>query len=146
MYRAYEMDKITKMIHVGVRGPRNNYKGLDHVRSNNARMISSFELHRRELEEVIAEIKDFVWDGTSEVYVTVCSDVLDASANPGGPTDFAGLTSYQLLSMIHSISSEGIRGFDFVEIYPPQDHAMTSSHMAAWAGIYALSGMAKKRM
>lgn len=146
MYRAYEMEQITKIVHVGIRGPRNNFKGLEHVRSNNAKFISSFEIHKRQLEDVINEIKDYVWEGTSEVYLTVCSDVLDASANPGGPTDFAGLSSYQLLSMIHSLSSEGIRGFDFVEIYPPQDHAATSSHIAAWAGIYALSGMAKKKM
>jgi len=146
MHNAYEMGKITNIVHVGIRGPRNNFKGLDEAAAYKAKVISSFDVHRRGIENVLDEIKKFVWNGVSAVYITICSDVLDVSENPGGPADFAGLNSYQLLSMIHSLASEGIRGLDFVEIYPPQDHAGISSHAAAWAGIYGLSGMAKKHM
>lgn len=143
MHRAYEMDKVKNIAHVGIRGPRNNYKGLEHVRANGAKMISSFDVHRRGIEDVFSELKDFVWDGVDSVYITICSDVLDVCENPGGPADFAGLTSYQLLSLLHDLASVGISGMDFVEIYPPQDPNGVSSHMAAWAGIYGMSGMAK---
>lgn len=143
MYRAYEMPNIGNIVHVGIRGPRNNYRGLEHVRANEAKLISSFDVHKKGVESIIKEIKDFVWQGSTAVYLTICSDVLDVSSNPGGPADFAGLTSYQLLSMVHELASEGIVGMDFVEVYPPQDHASISSHAAAWAGIYGLSGIAK---
>ena len=146
MHRAYEMEKISNIVHVGIRGPRNNFRGLQEAAAYNAKVISSFDVHRLGIENVLDEIKKFVWNGVSSVYISICSDVLDVAGNHGGPPDFAGLTSYQLLSMLHSLASEGICGLDFVEIYPPQDHAAISSHAAAWAGIYGLSGMAKRYM
>lgn len=141
MHRAYEMNEIENIIHVGIRGPRNNYKGLAHAKDNNATVLSSFDVHRKGVDEIFNIIKEKVLDKSEIVYVTICSDVLDVSENPGGPADFAGLSSYQLLSLVRSIAETGIQGFDFVEIYPPQDHADISSHAAAWAGVYALNGM-----
>lgn len=143
MHRVYEMPGVGNIVHVGIRGPRNNYKGLEYARVNNAKCISSFEIQKRGIEAVLKDIKDFIWRDVETVYLSICSDVLDVSGNPGGPADFAGLTSYQLLSMVHDLASEGITGMDFVEIYPPQDHANISSHIAAWSGIYGLSGMAR---
>lgn len=146
IHRAYEMAGVGNIAHVGIRGPRNNCLGNKLVRDNGAKLITSFEIHKRKIEEIAAEIKEFVWQGAAAVYITICSDVLDVSGNPGGPADFAGLTSYQLLSLVHGLASEGIAGMDYVEVYPPQDHAGISSHAAAWAGIYALSGMAMSLM
>lgn len=146
MHRAYEMEGITNLIHVGIRGPRNNFNGLEHARNNSAKVISSFELHQSGVSAVFDKIKEEVLDQSDLVYLTICSDVLDVSENPGGPADFAGLTSYQLLSLVHQIASHGIQGLDFVEIYPPQDHAGISSHMAAWVGIYGLNGIAKNKL
>lgn len=146
MNRAYEMPSVSNIIHVGIRGPRNNYRGLEHARANNAQYISSFEIHKQGIEAALETIKAFIWRDVEAVYLSICSDVLDVSSNPGGPADFAGLTSYQLLSMIHELASEGITGMDIVEVYPPQDHANISSHVAAWSAIYGLSGMAKSLM
>lgn len=120
MHRAYEMPGVGNMIHVGVRGPRNNFRGLEYARAAGAKVISSFEVHKRGVEEVISDIKDFVCRDAAAVYLTICSDVLDVAGNPGGPADFAGLSSFQLLYMIRELASAGIAGMDFVEVYPPR--------------------------
>lgn len=143
MHRAYEMEEVTNIVHVGIRGPRNNFRGLEHARKHNATVVSSFEVQQKGIDAVFDIIKENVLSKSDIVYLTICSDALDVSENPGGPPDFAGLTSYQLLSLVHKIAAEGIQGLDFVEVYPPQDHAGISSHMAAWAGIYGMSGIAK---
>lgn len=59
---------------------------------------------------------------TEVVYITICSDSLDAACMPQGPQDMCGLTSYELAMMVHEAGLAGARGFDFVEIYPETDH------------------------
>jgi agmatinase len=79
---------------------------------------------------------------TDCIYVTICSDILDGAYNPGGPADFKGLSPSELLYAVHQIGKSGFRGLDYVEVYPIQDPNNRSSHLAAWAIIYALAGLA----
>lgn len=138
---AYQTPQVTKIVHIGIRGPRNHYSGLENAEKHKAQLIFAPELHRRGWEDVMKEVMEYMWKDVDLVYMTVCSDALDASTNPGGPADFGGLTSHQFLSMAHGFASKGIAAFDFVEVYPPQDPNGVSSHMAAWGAIYAMNGM-----
>jgi len=143
LHHAYEIPEVEKVVHIGIRGPRNHPSGLRIAKENGARVIMAAELHRRGWEDVAEEVKNLIWKHVDLVYVTICSDALDVSTNPGGPADFGGLTSHQLLRMVHDFASEGIAAFDYVEVYPPQDLNSISSHLAAWAAIYAINGMGK---
>lgn len=140
-HRAYEIPEVVSVVHVGIRGPRNHPSGMKAAADHGARVVTAPELYRRGWEDVVREVKERVWGAAELVYVSICSDALDVSSNPGGPADFGGLTSHQLLQMVHSFASEGIAAFDFVEVYPPQDLNGISSHAAAWAAIYAMNGM-----
>jgi guanidinopropionase len=81
-------------------------------------------------------------DGTKALYVTICSDIIDAAFNPGGPCDFDGLTPHELFYALRRLGERGINGLDFVEIYPLQDKNNFSSHLVAWSLIHALAGIA----
>ncbi len=74
------------------------------------------------------------------VYLSICSDVLDYAFNPGGPVDGNGLTSFELLTLVHEFCKLGIVGMDFVEVYPQQDPSQFSSHLASTIILYALAG------
>ena len=50
------------------------------------------------------------------IYVTICSDVSDASANPQGPVD-PRTTSFELAMMVNECGRAELM-LDFVEIYP----------------------------
>lgn len=63
----------------------------------------------------------------------------------GGPADFNGLLPHELFSALYTIGSAGISGLDYVEVYPIQDPSSFSSHLASWAIIHALVGMASKK-
>lgn len=148
LYRAYEMDSISgkNIVHLGIRGPRNHPDSLKLANKNGASVISSFQIKEIGVEETFKCVMDIAGNGTDGIYVTVCSDVLDVAFNPGGGADFAGLSSYELLSLLHRFASTKLLGFDFVEIYPPQDPNNVSGHMGSWAALYVLSGLAKTKM
>ena len=66
--------------------------------------------------------------------------MLDYAFNPGGPVDGNGLTSYELLTLVHEIAKQGIAGMDFVEVYPQQDPSQLSAHLSSTIVLYALAG------
>ncbi|MDA8345589.1 MAG: agmatinase family protein [Thermaerobacter sp.] len=134
------------MVHLGIRGPRNMKEQQAYAESIGATTLSINAVRERGIDAVVEEAHRIASVGTDGVYVTVCSDVLDAAFNPGGPTDANGLTTYELYRGLHYLGQqENVIGFDLVEIYPPADPGGVSSHMAVWALLHLLVGMAERR-
>jgi len=146
-HRIYENDKFdaAKLVHMGMRGPRNNPDQIGNALAAGATVITGHEMKTKGIAYALKKALEIVKDGTQAVYVSVCSDILDVAFNPGGPPDFNGLSSFELSSILYGLATEGINGFDFVEIYPPSDPQGVSSHAASWMGIYTLSGMAANK-
>ncbi len=147
LYRIYENPKIdaSKIVHIGIRGPRNSAEQIQNANDVGATIITGHEVKTKGVDYTISKALEVVKDGTKAVYISVCSDILDIAFNPGGPTDLNGLSSYELSTILYEISRSGITGFDFVEIYPPSDPRNISSHTAAWMAIYTLSGIAAQK-
>lgn len=148
LYHAYNMKAVggERVVHIGIRGPRNHPDSVRIAKEHGATIISSFQVKEMGIEETFKKALSVIGKDVEGIYVTVCSDVLDIAYNPGGPSDFAGLSSYELVSLLHRFASCGLLGFDFVEIYPPQDQNNVSGHMASWAALYILSGLARVKI
>lgn len=142
--RIYEIDALNpeNIIHLGVRGPRNNPLEMKAANLSGATVLTSFEIKEKGINYTIKKALEIAKNNTEAVYVSVCSDVLDVAFNPGGPPDFCGLTSYELAKILYGLAKEGIDGFDIVEIYPPSDSNNVSSHAAVWMIIYILNALA----
>ena len=134
------------LVHMGIRGPRNLKYMAEYADGIGARTITIRDIRR---DGVLASAKaayETASHGTAGVYVTICSDVLDAAFNPGGPTDPDGLTTHELYEALHYLGAQGrILGFDMVEVYPPADPNHVSSHVAVWALLHLLAGVAERR-
>ncbi|MBE0596455.1 MAG: agmatinase family protein [Desulfuromonadales bacterium] len=137
--------RTQSIAHVGIRGPRNSPAQLAYAREMGASVFTIRDIRRRGIEAVIEDAIAVAQKGTKQVYVTICSDCLDAAFNPGGPADFNGLFAHELFAALYRIGECGIAGLDFVEIYPGQDPSSFSSHLAAWAVIHALAGGAARK-
>lgn len=137
--------KTTSIVHVGIRGPRNSAYQAKYARDIGATIFSINDIRRQGIEEVIDQTIEIAGRGTKAIYVTVCSDVLDVTFNPGGPPDANGLTSYELLRALYKLGQVPLAGFDVVEIYPPVDHNNASSHLASWMYLYLLGGLVTSR-
>jgi agmatinase len=144
IHRIAGVERVRKksIVHVGIRGPRNSPAQFDYAKSMGARIFTIREIRKRGIDAVIDDAIDAAREKTKHVFVSICSDCTDAGFNPGGPADFNGLFPHELLSSLHRIGESGISGLDYVEVYPGQDPHGFSSHLASWALIYLLVGMA----
>jgi len=145
LHRIYEIENVDpkNIVHLGIRGPRNNKKQFETANDKGATILTSFDIKANGLDYTVEKTLETVGDGTEAVYVTVCSDILDIAYNPGGPPDPCGLSTFELSLLLYRFASAGIAGFDFVEVYPLMDSNNISSHVAAWMALYAMGGIAK---
>jgi len=137
--------RTRSVAHVGIRGPRNSPAQLAYAREMGASVFTIRDIRSRGMDTVIEEAIRVAREGTEQIYVTICSDCIDAAFNPGGPADFNGLFAHELFAALYRLGQCGIAGLDFVEIYPNQDPSSFSSHLAAWAVIHALAGLADRK-
>jgi len=144
LYRILHQEGIRpeSVVHYGIRGPRNSPYQAALARDLGARTMTIKEVRDKGVVPSIEEAIKLAHEGTEAVYFTICSDILDAAHNPGGPPDFGGLTSYELFDVVHRVAKSGIKGMDMVEVYPLQDSYNRSSHLTVWAFVHALTGMA----
>ncbi len=134
--------KKSSIVQFGIRGPRNSRRQMEYARELGATVMTIGEIRSLGIDRSVEKAVSLAYEGTGAVYLTICSDVLDAACNPGGPCDFDGLTPGELFRSLRRLGREGLAGFDFVEVYPLQDRNSASSHLVAWAMINALAGMA----
>ena len=147
IHRISQIARVRResIVQVGIRGPRNSQSQYEYAQSMGARVFTTREIREKGMAAVTEEAIAIAHTKTKHVFVTICSDCTDAGYNPGGPADFNGLFPHELLPALHRIAFSGISGLDYVEVYPGQDPQGFSSHLAAWAMIYALVGMAARK-
>ncbi|GEL77387.1 agmatinase family protein [Tenuibacillus multivorans] len=141
--RLYETEAVRNesIVHMGIHGPRNKPESGRYAKEAGATTITSREIRQSgNIQEMADRAYAQASEGTEAVYLSICSDVLDFAFNPAGPVDGNGLTSYELVELVHSFTKKGVSGMDLVEIYPIQDQNDFSSHLASTIVLYALAG------
>jgi agmatinase len=147
LHRIAQIEKVRNesIVQIGIRGPRNSPAQLEYAREMGTTVITTRQVRRQGIEAVIEQALAIAQEGTQCLYVTICSDVVDAAFNPGGPPDFDGFFPHELFRALYRLGESGIAGLDYVEVYPVQDPYAFSSHLAAWAIIHALAGLATRK-
>ena len=108
--------------HVGTRGPLYGRKDLDDDERMGFGIISSADIFRLGVTEVVAQLRQRV--GERPLYISVDIDVLDPAHAPGtGTPEAGGMTSRELLEIIRGLRGLNIVGADIVEVSPAYDHA-----------------------
>ena len=144
LYNDPNMDP-TKIVHIGIRGPRNHQEEFNKAKKYGANVILCREIKKNGWEASIKKAIELASKDTEVVYVTICADSLDAAFMPQGPQDMGGLTSFELLMMVHEAGLAGARALDFVEIYPDAYSLQPASHVGCWLALYFLNGVAERR-
>jgi len=146
--RLYEEENVRNesIIHTGIHGPRNEPQAGRNARDAGAVTVTVNDIRAHsDLTELARELYEMASKEVDCVYLSICSDVLDFAFNPGGPVDGNGLTSFELVTLVHEISKQGIIGMDFVEVYPQQDTNQNSAHFVSTVILYALAGLIENR-
>jgi agmatinase len=119
--------------HVGTRGPLYGRADLSEDKRLGFGIVTSADVMRRGVDEVIEALRDRI--GDRPLYVSVDIDVLDPAHAPGtGTPEAGGMTSRELLEILRGLAGTNLVSADVVEVAPAYDHAeMTSvaaSHVA----------------
>ena len=144
LYNDPNMDP-TKIVHIGIRGPRNHQEEFNNAKKYGANVILCREIKKNGWEASIKKAIELASKDTEVMYVTICADSPDAAFMPQGPQDMGGLTSFELLMMVHEAGLAGARALDFVEIYPDAYSLQPASHVGCWLALYFLNGVAERR-
>ncbi len=119
--------------HVGTRGPLYGKKDLEEDRRFGFGILTSSDVFRQGVDEVVARLRDRI--GNRPLYVSVDIDVLDPAHAPGtGTPEAGGITSRELLEILRGLRGLNLVGADVVEVAPAYDHAditaVAASHVA----------------
>lgn len=130
--RAYEEKLLQpdKVFQLGIRGTLNHPGDLDASLELGYNVITTQELRRRGVEEVVAQIKQQL--GDTPCFLSFDIDFVDPAFAPGtGTPEVGGFTSFETLELVRSLKDLHYIGFDLVEVLPPYDPAQTTSLLAA---------------
>ncbi len=116
MRRLYEQG--VGLLGIGIR--TTSKEEFEFAKKNHITLVSPREL-KKNPERILKVMEEFLQD--FPVYVSVDLDGLDPSEAPGvGTPEPGGLSWYELLSILKTISSKRVVGFDVVEARPlPED-------------------------
>jgi len=129
-------------VHIGLRGPLYAQHDLDQDRDLGFAAVTTSEVARRGVDEVVDRIRQRV--GDHPVYLSIDIDVLDPAHAPGtGTPEPGGLTTRELQLILRGMVDLPLVGADIVEVAPAYDHAELTALAAAnlayeILGIYAL--------
>ncbi|MCO1339280.1 agmatinase [Kocuria polaris] len=108
--------------HVGTRGPLYGKKDLDDDERMGFGIITSADVFRRGVDDVVATLRERV--GDRPLYISVDIDVLDPAHAPGtGTPEAGGMTSREMLEILRGLRGLNLVGADVVEVAPAYDHA-----------------------
>jgi agmatinase len=130
--------------HVGTRGPLYGKKDLDDDRRLGFGIVTSADVMRRGVDEVVGALRQRV--GDRPLYLSIDIDVLDPSHAPGtGTPEAGGLTSRELLEILRGLAGCDLVGADVVEVAPAYDHAEITSVAASHVAYDLISLLAIKQ-
>lgn len=108
-----------RVLQIGIRGPFSSEQDLKTVTDFGYQVISAEDVYLQGLDFAKQAIKNI---GPGPVYVSFDVDCLDPAFAPGTGTPIpGGLSSFQALQLIRTLSGLEIVGADIVEVSPPYD-------------------------
>ena len=140
MRRAAEMDHVTAMVQVGIRGLGSGESWQhDDARAWGSRIVTSYALH----EQGPAAVLDHIEEG-ARVFISIDCDGIDPSVLPAVnmPTP-GGLTYEDMIRLIRGVAAKArIAGLALVEYVPDRDDPHRLSGLTAARIATAIMGLA----
>jgi agmatinase len=124
-------------VEIGMRGPRNDRRLVQTYRAKGARLVTAAAVRGRGVEAVCREDLPGPFAGTARTWLHLDMDVLDFGAIPAWGDEPLGLSTWEVVRLVHEAGRAGVDGLSFVYIAP-------NSHWAAavvcYIVVYLLAG------
>jgi guanidinopropionase len=119
-----------RTIQIGIRGGQNFMDGIEFSLSHGMRVVFIEEFTAMGVEQVIAEARKVVGDGST--YVSFDVDGLDPVYAPGtGTPEIGGITTLEAQRLLRGLRGLNLIGGDVVEVAPPYDQTGNTALVGA---------------
>jgi guanidinopropionase len=109
-----------RTVQIGIRGSIYDAEDQAFALDAGIRVIFMEEFARRDMDDMLAEVRDIV--GSGPTYVSFDVDCLDPCYAPGtGTPEIGGMTTLQAQHMVRGLQGLNLVGADVVEVSPPFD-------------------------
>ncbi len=111
------------LVEVGINGWLNSRYYRDYARDMGITVIPARDVHRRGIDDVVAEAIEKASDGTDAIWISFDIDGVELAHAPGtcAPNP-GGLTAYESLEAVWQLGQHPkCRGMDILEVAPPLD-------------------------
>jgi agmatinase len=128
MKRAVEMENVTGLTQIGIRGMLNTEELWAEARSNEkVTTFTAREVHEQGAEAIAVQIPE-----CENLYVTLDIDALDPAVAPGsGGQEPGGLTYTQMRTLLRACAQRGkLAGMDVMEVNPLFDPTEQTANVA----------------
>ena len=117
-------------IQVGMRGSVYSKDAYDDSISLGFKVVTMADIRKMGLPALIESIRDRI--GCTKVFITFDIDIVDPAFAPGtGTPEVGGITSGEVIDLIHGLKGLNFIGFDIVEVLPEFDPAEITALLAA---------------
>lgn len=119
---------VEHSIQVGMRGTFYSREDLTGSEALGFKVITTFDMRKIGISEVIRQIKDRV--GDKKAFFTFDIDFVDPAYAPGtGTIEVGGFTSFETLGMIRELKDINFVGYDMVEVLPCFDPSQITAFL-----------------
>ena len=121
--------KPENLIQIGIRASTKEQS--DFARENDILVFPRKTVQKLESKEIATRIKSKLGH-LEQIYISIDLDVLDPAYAPGvGNPEPAGLSTSNIIDLIHELAGLPIKFFDIVEINPKHDFSKITGYTAA---------------
>jgi len=127
MKRAIEMDNVTGLTQIGIRGFLNTEELWEEAKHEKVTTFTALDVHQKGVEYIASQIPE-----CENIYVTLDIDALDPTEAPGsGAQEPGGLSYMQMRSLLRACAQKGkLVGMDVMEVNPVFDPTEKTANVA----------------
>jgi agmatinase len=130
-----------RMVIIGANGWLNPRSELEYAQEKGITIISMDDVERMGAGAAARKAAKIASHDTDGLYLTIDIDALDAAFAPGcGVPTPGGLTSREMIRIVHEVSRFGLGAVDIVEVSPAWDKEGITSSIACRLILEALAG------
>jgi agmatinase len=127
----------TRHVEIGIRGPRNTRAQLQTYRDLGAACYTAPKAREMGIEAVCREAVPKAFAGTARTWLHLDMDVLDIGAIPNWGDEPLGLSTWEVIKIVHEAGKAGLDGLSFVYVAP---NSAGAAAVVCYTIVYFLAG------
>jgi len=125
-------------VEIGQRGPRNTRKQIQTYQQKGAHLYTSWAVRQMGVDALCLEALPRVFQGTKRTWFHLDMDVLDIGAVPDWGDEPLGLSTWEVIKVVHEAGKAGIGGLSFVYVAP---NSAAIGAVVSYTVVYLLAGL-----